>query len=90
METNDCWLLVIISANLKVNNLVLIDTKVDSDSIQESFVVLLFNIEKILIVSFLLNALSHKLVDDMSGHDWLQMSFFIWLELISSVEMDTE
>ena len=87
METDDCWLVMVISTQLKVNNLVALNGEILADSIEECLVMLVLNVIKVLP---LLDTFAHELIDTIRRQDWFQMSLLVWVEVWLSVQVDAE
>ena len=90
MKSSNCWSVVIVCSELKVNNLADVDAQVSGNHIQESLEMFGLNLKHIIISLFSLNTLAHELIHDVSGQDWLEMVLLVGVELSSSVQVNAE
>lgn len=91
MKTTNCWLLEIITVELKINDLFNFDTKVFRDSIEEGYQMFGLNVVDVVFIAGI-QSLREHLVNWICCDAWFQMRFSIELKFIiwGSVEVNTK
>lgn len=90
MKAHDSWSVMVVGAELEVNDLVDIQFEVSCNSAEESCEVLLLDIVDIWLSFEWLNTLSHELIDAVGGEDRLEVGFLVWIELWCSIQVDAQ
>jgi len=91
MESSESWWMEIIHSKFEINDLISFTSNIVCNSIKESLMIFLLNVENIIFIFDGSNAFTHELVDDRCSQNWFQMSLFVWRECSSvSIKMNTK
>lgn len=82
---------MVISSELKVNDLANINSQVACNSVEEGDEVLLLDVEDIFFTFWESDdAIAHQLVHALGSQDRLQMRLFVWIEFTRPIQMDAQ